>query len=146
MADDALKQRLINDIEMKVKEEGECDHVTVFKQVFAEREADKSIEFEPTTLERYPDIYMRSRNLVTELGQILESTEQKLERQIKGDEKILLVAHSRTIRAFASKGVNPDREDRFLGSFYSQNTSATPFICEVKQEGTKTEYIFKHNR
>ena len=41
----------LEDIEKTVEEKGECDHVEVFKQVFAEREADKTITFEPTTIE-----------------------------------------------------------------------------------------------
>ena len=66
-----------------------------------------------------------------QLGSILEATESKLNRKILGEEKILLVTHSRTIRSFASDGVNPKRHDRLLNSFFSHNTSATPFICET---------------
>ena len=60
--------------------------------------------------------------LRTQLGQILESTEEQLERKINADEVILVVAHSRTIRAFASTGVDPQHDDRFLNSFNSHNT------------------------
>ena len=45
--------------------------------------------------------------LRTQLGEILEKTEQNLGRKVNNDETILVIAHSRTIRAFASKGVNP---------------------------------------
>ena len=57
LADTDLKERLISEIESEVKEQGACDHVKIFKQIFDEREADKKITFEPTTLESYSDIY-----------------------------------------------------------------------------------------
>jgi len=54
------------------------------------------------------------------------------------------VSHSRTLRAFASRGgVNPENPSRYLGSFYSHNTSMTPFKLEGVAGGNQS---FEHNR
>ena len=64
---------------------------------------------------------------------------------MKGDEIVLLVSHSRTIRAFGSNtGLKEGYKNRYEGTFYSYNTDATPF--QLVKDGDEGRFKFIHNR
>jgi len=56
-----------------------------------------------------------------------------LDRNVKGNEKILVVTHSRLLEAIGADGVNP-RPEFFLNSFKSMNAQVTPFLCQEEKD------------
>jgi len=119
------------------------DLVPIFKQIFQDR-ADQGYEGEERLcIEPNEELYLRVVKLREQMLKAVDETQQRTGAPLSGKNKILLVCHSRTMRAFSSTGVDQERPKEFVGSFYSKNTEITPYKVAVAQDGSRT---FEHSR
>ena len=91
-----------------------------------------------TTIEGYEELYQRAIKLRTQLVQIIQETEARVGQAVSGRDKILLVCHSRTMRALSGTGVDfSEKPPSFHNSLRFANTCVTPYQVIQAEDGSQ---------